>query len=293
MSCKGQQTSGQCSFLRSYSVQLSWGCFVLKQGRAGLSLQTGKPHWRVVSLVLFIVGSLIGVGLLEPLPQDLAYHRFADTRTLFGVPNFFDVVSNIPFLLVGILGIHFATKNCSGINRIAWWVFFFAITGVSAGSAYYHWAPDNATLVWDRLPMTTGFMALFVILIGEYFGAVWVRRLLAPAVLVGASSVAYWHLSDDLRFYAWVQFMPLGVIALLLLLFPTRFAHRAILLLALGLYTLAKILEYYDAVVLDAAAGLVSGHTLKHLSAAAGCYAILAMLQAMVANRRDRDERAF
>ena len=46
--------------------------------------------------------SLLALGLLDPIPQDLAYHNFADTRALFGLPNAYDVLSNIPFLLVGV-----------------------------------------------------------------------------------------------------------------------------------------------------------------------------------------------
>ncbi|HEX7249749.1 MAG TPA: hypothetical protein VF262_05120, partial [Burkholderiales bacterium] len=49
-----------------------------------------------VALVLFLYG---------PIPQYADYHRFADTRTFLGLPNFSDTASNIPFLLIGIAGI--------------------------------------------------------------------------------------------------------------------------------------------------------------------------------------------
>lgn len=234
-----------------------------------------QDRWRIAVLVLFCIGSLVIALVTSPIPQDLAYHAFSDTRTVLAVPNFFNVASNVPFLLIGCIGLAKAVGASPVGTGGAWILFFLAIGLVGIGSSYYHWWPQNASLIWDRLPMTTGFMALFVILIGEYFDRRAVRWLLLPAVVTGASSVLYWHLTDDLRFYGWVQFMPLGFLGLLLLLFPSRFAYRKLLLVALIFYIAAKVLEYFDSVIYERLAGSVSGHTLKHLFAAIGCFVIL------------------
>lgn len=234
---------------------------------------------RHVVLVVLVAAPLAGLLSLDPIPQDLAYHDFADTRRFFGIPNFFDVVSNLPFLLVGALGIVFCLRHDLGAARTAWLVLFVGVGLVSFGSAYYHGRPANETLVWDRLPMTAGFMGLLAALLGEYIHRRLSSILLLPLVVVGIGSVLYWHGFDDLRPYVWVQFAPLLMLPFLMVLFESRYTHQGLLLVALAWYVLAKIAEVYDAAVFQATGGLVSGHTLKHLLAAAGCYSLLLMLQ--------------
>src|SRR5512147_349874 len=147
--------------------------------------------WRHALLLVVVAGSLAFMLSRQPFGQDPNYHYFADRRAFFGVPNFFDVISNIPFLLVGMAGISFCRENRLMTLRSAWLTFFTGVAIVSAGSAYYHGNPTNETLVWDRLPMTIGFMGLFVALLVEYVNARLGRFLLAPAILVGLSSVLY------------------------------------------------------------------------------------------------------
>ncbi len=150
---------------------------------------------------------------------------------------------------------------------------------VSVGSAYYHWNPTNASLVWDRLPMTIGFMGLFVTLLGEYVGNRLATLLLVPAVVLGLATVLYWHWTDDLRPYYWVQLLPLLTIPAVMRLFRGGYSHQWLLLVALGWYVLAKVTEWYDLAIFRHTQELVSGHSIKHLLAAAGCYSILLMLQ--------------
>ena len=231
-------------------------------------------------LLLVIVFGSLGLMLsTQPFGQDPNYHHFADRRAFFGVPNFFDVMSNIPFLLIGLAGIRFCAGNRLVSFRAAWLTLFAGIAIVSAGSAYYHWNPNNQTLVWDRLPMTIGFMGLFVALLAEYASAWLGRFLLVPAMLVGLSSVLYWHWFDDLRFYVWVQLLPLLMVPAVMLLFRPRYSRQWLLLLALAFYVLAKISETYDAEVFAFNQNLFSGHSLKHLLAACGCFSILVMLK--------------
>ncbi len=237
---------------------------------------------RYLILMLLALIPLFWMLSQDPIPQDDAYHNFVDARGFFGMPHFFDVVSNLPFLIVGLLGVGFCLRNDIGPMRSAWIVLFVGISLVSFGSAYYHWAPRNATLVWDRLPMTIGFMGLLAALLGEYVSRRLGAGLLIPLVLVGIGSVLYWRWFGDLRPYVWVQFTPLLILPFLMMLFSSRYTHQWLLLVALLWYALAKVAELYDAVVFQGTGSAVSGHTIKHLLAAAGCYSILVMLQKRV-----------
>ena len=229
-------------------------------------------------MFLVIAGALILILLFAPTEQSGSYHNFADKRTLLAIPNFLDVVSNLAFLIVGVAGLKICMGKGLGGLRNAWLVLFSGITLVSIGSAYYHLNPNNETLVWDRLPMTIGFMGLFVALLGEYIDER-LRVLLLPSILLGLASVLYWHLHDDLRLYIWVQIIPLVAIPIIMLLHRPRFSHQWLLLAALGFYLLAKICEYYDEQVFEASHRIASGHTIKHLLSAVGCLLIVIMLQ--------------
>jgi hypothetical protein len=156
---------------------------------------------------------------------------------------------------------------------------FLGVGLVAVGSAYYHWNPNNESLVWDRLPMTIGFMGLFAALLGEYLGNRVAAFLLIPAVALGLATVVYWHFSDDLRPYVWVQFIPLLTILAVLALFRSGYSHQWLLLVALGWYALAKLTESHDLAIFRSTYDFISGHSLKHLLAGAGCYSILVMLR--------------
>jgi len=127
--------------------------------------------------------------------------------------------------------------------------------------------------------MTVGFMGLFVALVSEFGELRLGLSSLIAAVLLGAATVFYWAYTDDLRFYAWVQFMPLGVILLLLCLCRSHYSHNWLLVISLICYIAAKLMEHFDAVIYQLSGDLVSGHTLKHLAAALGCYILAILLQ--------------
>lgn len=242
-------------------------------------LSSSAISWRHVLLLLIVICSLGLVLSMQPIGQDQDYHNFSDQRTFFGIPNFLDVISNIPFLLAGIAGLRFCYGNRLMSSRPAWIIFFAGVAMVSAGSACYHLNPNNETLVWDRLPMTVGFMGLLVALLAEYVNAHLVRYLLLPALLAGLSSVFYWHWFDDLRFYVWIQLIPLLLIPVVMALFPRKYSHQWLLLAALLVYLLAKAAEVYDRAVFVFGQSLLSGHALKHLLAALSCFAVLMMLK--------------
>jgi len=253
----------------------------IDSGRASLS-----GYWRETALVLLLVALLVAVMKSAPLAQPQYYHVFVDQRSLLGVPNFLNVLSSIPFLLVGALG----SARCMGRRAPAastcWAAFFIGAAFVGLGSAYYHWAPTDGTLLWDRLPMTVGFMGLFVALLAEHLGERVARYLLVPALALGVASVLWWRWSDDLRLYVWVQLASLVSVPCVLALFPARYTHRWFLLVALPLYVLAKVMEYVDAAVYEMTGHAVSGHTLKHLLAASAIFVILLMLRRRTAVTR-------
>ena len=244
--------------------------------RGGEEARALTAGWRRLALLAVVLGSLALMLSLGPLPQDTGYHRFADDRVVLGVPNFFDVASNIAFLVAGGAGVAFLARRPLGA---AWLVFFAGVAVVSAGSGYYHANPSNAALVWDRLPMTIAFMGLFAAILGDYLSERLGKVLLGPAVLLGFLSVLYWRWLDDLRFYYWVQLVPLLTIPAAMALFRSRYTHQWILLAAVGLYALAKIAEGFDGEIFGLTRHLFSGHTLKHLIAALSCYTVLVFLK--------------
>jgi len=200
---------------------------------------------------------LIGIAVfvfVRPITQDELYHSFADQRTLLGIPNFWNVVSNLPFAIVGILGLRSARDLASRL-------LFAGVLLTAFGSAYYHWQPDTQRLLWDRLPMTIVFMSLFAIVAG--------RRLLFPLLCLGIASVIWWRISGDLRLYVLVQFVPMVMIPVLLLTTRVKPGLWAVL----GFYALAKVAEAGDAALYSVLP--LSGHTWKHLLAALATYYIL------------------
>lgn len=252
----------------------------MKWGARDIAVSDRERDGWLALAVLGAAGLLAFAGLLwlGPVPQDPRYHALADTRRLLGLAHAANVLSNAPFLAVGLAGAALCLTRRSGAWR-AWAVFFGGVALVCFGSGYYHAAPTDAALVWDRLPMTVAFMGLLVALAAEHGDPAWERYLLLPAIGVGLASVGWWHYTGDLRFYIVVQGAPLLAVPLVLLLFPPRYGHRAYLLYGLGFYAAAKAAELYDRELFVLAARLISGHSLKHLLAAAGAFCVYLMLR--------------
>jgi hypothetical protein len=234
---------------------------------------------RHLILIFIALSSLVALFFIHPIRQDLAYHSFADQREWLGIPHFWNVISNLPFLIIGLYGIVTTNKPNAGTMRSAWLVFFIGVSLVSFGSAYYHWNPNNQTLVWDRLPMTVGFMGLFAALIGEYINPRVGVALLVPLLVLGFISVLVWHATDDLRLYAWVQFMPLLCIPFILLLNRPQHSHQRWIYFGLFFYVGAKLFEHFDDEIMSGLNSHVSGHAIKHVFAALGGLCIAHMLK--------------
>jgi hypothetical protein len=229
----------------------------------------------------------IAACLASRVAQPSSYHDFADRRAWHGIPNFGDVTSNTAFLVAGIWGLWIVLRKPARVEfiesreRWPYLVLFFALILTACGSAYYHLAPDNARLVWDRLPMTVGFMSLVAAIIMERIDVKWGLYLLPAMLVVGIASVIQWHLTEmagrgDLRFYAAVQVYAVLVVLLSLVMQP-RYTRSYDLAVVGAFYVVAKILETEDRRIYSFG-HIVSGHTLKHLAAAAAGFWILRML---------------
>lgn len=210
-----------------------------------------------VWLFMVIAAAAIFWFLAPAIPQDESYHRFADARSLFGVPNFWNVVSNAPFALVGAIGLW-------SLRGAADRVLFGGVLLTCFGSAYYHLAPTDARLIWDRLPMTVIFMAFLACVVSEAPSG----RLLAAMVGAGLASVVWWSFTNDLRPYTIVKYGP--VLVLLPALWSS--AERKHLWTTVALFGLAQIAELRDGAIYGVIP--VSGHTIKHLLAGLATWSI-------------------
>jgi len=231
----------------------------------------------------------VGIWFFPAIEQDCGYHGFADQRAILGVPNFMDVVSNIGFVLVGVLGMwRLGRRSVAGWFRDprevwVWRVIFLGVGLTGVGSGYYHLDPTNSTLVWDRLPMTLVTTPIFAALVCERISVRGGLGMLGPLVLAGVGSVVYWAWSEqaghgDLRPYALAQYLPLLLVPLVIALFGARYTRASGYLWAVGWYALAKLGEAWDGPIYELG-GLVGGHTLKHLLAAVALYVLLRMLE--------------
>jgi hypothetical protein len=245
-----------------------------------------RKHWQGWFLGAVTVGGVAAACWFPPLPQDPTYHAFADRRTFFGIPNFWNVCSNLAFVLVGVFGLRTFSQLRPSSPRSAYVVFCLGVVCLGCGSAYYHYTPSTPALVWDRLPMTVAFMALFSMVVRDRLSDQGGRVMLWPLVLVGVASVGYWYWSElhgrgDLRAYGVVQFLPMLLMPLMLLICSGKGLSAPWLWGTLGTYAVAKVAEHFDAAMYDAT-GIVSGHSLKHVLGS------LAVLWAVFAVRRFR-----
>lgn len=227
---------------------------------------------RLMLVVLAASAAALAVFARPPVVQDPGYFAHADRRMLLGLPNALNVLSNLPFAVVAWLGLR-RSSALHGPQRAAARLVFLAVGAVTIGSATYHLAPGSFGLLLDRLPISLAFAALFAWILGDRLGERFTYPALAPLLLLSVLTLWIWYgtgaLDGDLRPYGLVQAVPLVCVPFLIALFPGELDDRR-LALALVLYLLAKVCEHFDARIY-ALGELVSGHTLKHLLAAAAC----------------------
>ena len=240
-----------------------------------------------------MLGGVAGVAALVALapavPEPELVRRLTDGREFFGVANFLNVASNAPLLLVGLWGARLVGGARAGegmfadaLEKRAYTCLFVAVGLAGVGSTYFHLAPDPDRLMWDRLPIGLGFMALVSAVIAERVDprAGWLT--LAPLLVAGLASVLHWRLSlargaENILAYAVVQYGALLAMVVLALCFRSRYTRGGDLFVAVGIYALAKVVEVLDAEIY-ALGHIVSGHTLKHLLAAVAVGWLVRML---------------
>jgi hypothetical protein len=246
-----------------------------------------RPRQSAVILGTLTIVVALAAFLAPRIAQPESYHHFADQRAWLGIANFGDVSSNLAFALAGIWGLLLLLRNPSRMQFMEArerWPYFISFVGLlltAWGSSYYHLASGNARLLWDRLPMTIVFMSLVAAIIMERVNVKAGLFLLPILLVVGATSVVHWYLSEargqgDLRFYAAVQLYAVLVVVLALVM-EARYTRTYDLAIVGAFYVVAKILEAEDQPIYSLG-HFVSGHTLKHLAAAGAGYWILRML---------------
>jgi hypothetical protein len=245
--------------------------------------------WRGWLLLASILIATLVAMLAPAMPQPLSYHEFADDRAYGPIPNFLNVISNLPFLVAGVAGLQLIWKAGGAFidarERRPYQVFFLGALLTSFGSAWYHLAPDNARLVWDRLPMTLGFAGLVCAAIAERADLELGLSMLWELLLLGAGTVFWWRLTEqrgagNVIPYAAFQGWSVLVIVLLIAAFPAfRYSHGGLLVWAAFWYGLAKVFEAFDPAVFRLSGGNLSGHSIKHLLAAGAVFAVLRQLR--------------
>ncbi|KAL5053540.1 hypothetical protein RYX36_034222 [Vicia faba] len=225
--------------------------------------------------------------LTPSIPQPQSYHDFADKREFLAIPNAYNVISNFPFMVIGLIGLILCHHTNYFNFRLqgelwGWKCFYVAVTSVAFGSSYYHLGPNDNGLVWDRLPMTVAFTSLVAILIIERVDAKKGTVLIIPLIMAAMTSSVYWRFFGDIRPYLLVQTVSCIAIPLMAILLPPMYTHSMYWLLAAGFYPLAMLQETADRLIYAATFHTVSGHTLKHLSAAM----VPLILTVMLAKRR-------
>jgi hypothetical protein len=248
---------------------------------------------RNIILILLTLCSIALMFSFPPIGQDPSYHNFADQRKIFNVPNFWNVVTNLPFVIIGLVGLLFFLfdKRSDNPHSLAYIILFFGVIGIGFGSARYHYHPTNSSLVWDRIPMSITFMSYFSIIVARYVNGKLGSLILFPLLVLGAASIFYWYMTEqhgngDLRLYGWVQFYPMLCIPLILFLYPASRSVRLKIISVIFVYAGAKVAERADDAVFNFLE-VISGHSLKHLMASISVLLILLTLKENHKTRRD------
>lgn len=245
-----------------------------------------KYQRRLILLVTLTIITIGIIALLQPISQDPAFHLFADQRMIAGIPNGWNVLSNIPFVVIGSYGAWLIARHpVRKSATLIYSVLFLAIVLKGVGSAYYHYHPDNNRLVYDRIPMTIVFMSFLSAAITRCINEKAAVRLLFPLVFTGVASVLWWHHTEDqgvgdLRFYALIQLYPVVFIPLIFWLFPTDDNKKIWPLFSriIVWYIIAKVFEHFDHELLRITR-FISGHSLKHMAAALSTWYIVRLFK--------------
>lgn len=235
----------------------------------------------VVAIAAILLLSLAVFFILPPIPQNQSYHNFADKRPFFGIPYFFNVISNLGFLWIGREGLRYLNDgNPPNLpNKRMYKLFFGFVFLGGIGSALYHLWPNNATLFWDRLPMIIAIMALVSVIAGECINFNLGKNLLWPLVGLASFTVVQWEFTEflgrgDMRAYAFAQILPVLFVPLMLLKQRDPPQGDIRLWKMVLLVGVARVAEFLDWIIFLFTFHLVSGHTIKHIALTLGVYEV-------------------
>ncbi len=239
------------------------------------------------ALPLIITITICGLLLVHgPVAQFPHYNEFADQSSFFGIPHGGDVLSNLGFALVAVWGmsrlwpLRYHPTVLAG--RYGYSLFLVGLLLTAFGSGFYHLAPDNARLIWDRLPIALACAGLLAAVRAENLPNENGKAGAAILAVLAIISVDWWRVTDlqgagDLRPYLLFQLLPLVLIPMWQAIYRAPRADRLAFGAALLVYVAAKFAEMNDHQIL-ALLGFISGHTLKHLLATAAVWIIVGRL---------------
>lgn len=240
-------------------------------------------RWIPAGIVLLVAAAMFLHG---PIQQFAHYHEFADSRSWLGIPNAGDVLSNVAFAVVGLRG--FGALRGS---RHHYGLFLWAIVLTAIGSGFYHLAPDDSRLLWDRLPIALACAGILAAVHAETHRPPQSPLVPLGLAIAGVASVLWWSVTDrmgagDLRPYLLMQGAPLMLVPIWQAMHGSPRTDRIAFGVAILLYVAAKVAELNDGAILEALR-LMSGHTLKHLlAAAAGAVIVANVVSRVRADRR-------
>jgi len=223
----------------------------------------------MIRLVLLACALFAVLLFVPPIPQWQSYHDFADTRTIFGIHNFFNICSSYLFCFVAIWGFVslWQKRNAfSFVEIFPFLLFFVGLFLVGLGSGFYHLEPNDTRLVFDRMSMSIVFMAMLAIAISTKISPITGFYLVLPLLLFGLFSVYYWGVALDLRLYGFTQYASILFTIVILIIYKTPYPPISFFVWAFSWYALAKFFELSDRSIYEATNYIISGHTLKHLT---------------------------
>lgn len=246
-------------------------------------------------VLLAAIAALVLLAWLGPaLAQPADHHHFADARALWGIPCALDVLSNLPFALLGLAGLGWlvaARGARPGLATTCCAALFFGGLVVTAGaSSWYHLRPDDAGLAIDRLGMVLAFAGVLGLAAADRISARAGAVLALALLLLGPLSVQVWASTGNVLPWAVLQLGGLLVLAGLATQRPLPGALAVRWGLVIGVYAVAKVLEQADHAVFALTSGAVSGHSLKHLVASLAALPVIVALHRVAKARQNAAE---
>lgn len=236
-----------------------------------------SPFSFVIGLFATVVVGFAPFWSLLPIQDASSYFKFADQRCILGIYNFSDVISNLAFTLVGFFGFYWIKKNENLSSEFAFLGNSLATSMllVSIGSAFFHYIPSVESLFWDRVPMVLGFISLIGLLVADRVNRKLGVKTFCILFILSVVTLALWRLNYlDLRPYLIIQFGSLLFVVLIIMLKARGSISNKAIWVTFAFYILAKLFESADRFIWNLT-GFISGHTLKHLFAAAAMFLLL------------------